>query len=465
MQEYVYDAFISYSHRDMQWAKRLQHRLETFPIPKDMTDAASGRRKLRVFRDQTDLTGSELEIALRKELDASKFLNVICSPDSAASPWVNEEVEYFRSSGKGDRIIPFIVEGEPESDNPELECYSPALLSGDSHMLGANIREIGWNKAFLKLMAILLDVRFNRLVDREKQRRRRNISLIAAVSAVIIAFSSALICRNYVISKQNEVFSYDIYGAALLSITQKDIPEPEDVEFLRISAEAGNTDAIVYLADCYLKGLGTGKDEEAAFMWYLKGAEAGDTVCMTGTANCYLNGWGTEADLEKSFYWDMKAAEAGSPEAISNVAICYEGGLGTEKNEAEALRWYERSAQSGYELGMYNLARCYMSGIGTDPDPEQALVWIKKLAESGNSYGMYNLGLMYQNGLGTETDLEQAYLWYLKAALAGDGDAMREVGRCVEENSGTENAALIWYRLALENGSEEAAEDIKRLES
>ena len=73
MQEYVYDAFISYSHRDMQWAKRLQHRLETFPIPKDMTDAASGRRKLRVFRDQTDLTGSELEIALRKELDASKF--------------------------------------------------------------------------------------------------------------------------------------------------------------------------------------------------------------------------------------------------------------------------------------------------------------------------------------------------------------------------------------------------------
>ena len=41
MQEYVYDAFISYSHRDMQWAKRLQHRLETFPIPKDLTDAAA----------------------------------------------------------------------------------------------------------------------------------------------------------------------------------------------------------------------------------------------------------------------------------------------------------------------------------------------------------------------------------------------------------------------------------------
>ena len=464
MDDYIYDVFISYSHRDMEWAKWLQRKLEAFPIPADMAD--NGKKHLKVFRDQTDLTGTEVNLALNKELASSRNLILICSPKSASSAWVNNEALYFIRGGRKGRIIPFIVEGEPESDDPEIECYPPALRDDPGyHFLGASIQELGKNKAFLKAMAALLDVRFNRLADREKQRRRRNISLIAAVSAVIIAFSSALICRNYVISKQNEVFSYDIYGAALLSITQKDIPEPEDVEFLRISAEAGNTDAIVYLADCYLKGLGTGKDEEAAFMWYLKGAEAGDTVCMTGTANCYLNGWGTEADLEKSFYWDMKAAEAGSPEAISNVAICYEGGLGTEKNEAEALRWYERSAQSGYELGMYNLARCYMSGIGTDPDPEQALVWIKKLAESGNSYGMYNLGLMYQNGLGTETDLEQAYLWYLKAALAGDGDAMREVGRCVEENSGTENAALIWYRLALENGSEEAAEDIKRLES
>ena len=85
MAEYVYDAFISYSHSDMQWAKKLQHKLETFPIPKDMTEATGGRRKLRAFRDQTDLTGAELEAALQKELDASNYLIVICSPASASS--------------------------------------------------------------------------------------------------------------------------------------------------------------------------------------------------------------------------------------------------------------------------------------------------------------------------------------------------------------------------------------------
>ena len=463
MQEYVYDAFISYSHRDMQWAKRLQHRLETFPIPKDMTDAASGRRKLRVFRDQTDLTGSELEIALRKELDASKFLIVICSPDSAASPWVNEEVEYFRSSGKGDRIIPFIVEGEPESDNPELECYSPALLSGDSHMLGANIREIGWNKAFLKLMAILLDVRFNRLVDREKQRRRQRIMISTAAALLIITVTGALVWRNVIMSRRNQELSYDIYGAALVSISQKDEIEPDDIAFLKTSADAGNTYAMWFLADCYERGWGTEKDPEAAFSWYLKAAEAGDATSMIGVANCYSNGTGTEADPVKSLEWNLKAAEAGDASGMLNAGIDYELGTGTEENPEEAFRWYSKSAEAGNELGMYHLARCYRDGIGTETDLKQAFTWMKSLAETGNTIGMNNLGLMYQYGYGTETSPEDAYHWYRKAAEAGDADGMYMVGWCTENNFGTEDPALEWYREASELGSAKASEAVSRL--
>lgn len=33
---YTFDAFISYSHRDLEWGKWLQRKLETFKIPKDM---------------------------------------------------------------------------------------------------------------------------------------------------------------------------------------------------------------------------------------------------------------------------------------------------------------------------------------------------------------------------------------------------------------------------------------------
>ena len=463
MQQYVYDAFISYSHSDMQWAKKLQHRLETFSIPKDMTEATDGRRRLRVFRDQTDLAGAELEIALRKELDASNYLIVLCTPASAASTWVNQEIEYFQASGRGDHVIPFIADGEPESDDPALECYPPALRSGDSHMLGANVEEIGFGKAFLKLVAIILDVRFNRLVDREKRRRRQRIAVTAAAVLLIGAVTGALVWRNIVTSRENQALSYDIYGAAIVSISQKDTIEPEDFEFLKTSAEAGNTLAMWYLADCYEKGWGTEKDPESAFYWYMKGAEAGDATSMVGVANCYANGIGTAADEKASFEWNLKAAESGDTSGMVNAAIDYEMGSGTGQDPDKAFYWYSKAAEGGNELGMYHLARCFRDGIGTEADEQQAFSWMKALAEAGNAFGMYNLGIMYQNGFGTEVSPEDAYAWFRKAAEAGDADGMYMTGWCTENSFGTDNAALEWYRRAADAGSEEAREAADRL--
>ena len=100
MDEYVYDAFISYSHRDMKWARWLQRRLEIFRIPKDLCGGNAPRGHLKVFRDQTDLSGVELQNALQRELEASRFLIVICSPFSAASPWVNDEIRSFQTRGR-----------------------------------------------------------------------------------------------------------------------------------------------------------------------------------------------------------------------------------------------------------------------------------------------------------------------------------------------------------------------------
>lgn len=465
MEKYVYDAFISYSHRDLNWARWLQRRLEGFRIPRDLCELGKERRHLRVFRDQTDLAGVELQLALQKELRASRFLIVICSPASAASPWVNDEVSFFRSLGREEQIIPFIVAGEPESDDEALECYPPALRSDkDKHPLGANVGEIGKNKAFLKVMAILLDLRFNRLVDRDKQRRRRTVMIAGGITAAVAAFAAGLIWRNVVISRKNQELSYDIYGAALVSLAQKDEIEAADVEFLRVSAEAGNAYAAFLLADCYQKGWGIGQDPAQALYWFTRAAEAGDPTAMVAVANCYWNGIGTETDFEQAFAWNMRAAEAGESGAMLNVGICYEQGSGVEKDEAQALAWYRKAAESGNELGMYNLALCYRDGIGTEADLEQAFYWIKKLAETGNSEALYNLGLMYQYAFGTEEDPRQAYLCYRAAAEAGDSDGQYMLGWCIENHYGTEDAALEWYLQAAEAGSEEAAQAVERLE-
>ncbi len=463
MEEYTYDAFISYSHRDMAWARWLQRRLESFPVPRGLGEEAPLRRRLRVFRDQTDLAGVELQAALERELRSARYLIVLCSPHSAASRWVNEEVRLFQSLRGDAFVIPFIVEGEPGSDDPALECYPPALRSG-TELLGANVQEIGRDKAFLKLASILLGIRFNRLVDREKRRRTRTALIAGGLAALVIGSVSFLLLRNAAIARKNQELSYDVFGAAILSLSEKDTIEPADVEFLTVSAEAGNADAAFYLAYCYSRGWGVEQDPEAAFFWYSRSAEAGNAEAMVALANCYENGEGTAVDMAQSYAWNLRAAEAGNAGGMVNTGICCLRGDGTEQDETAAFRWFRQAAESGDPMGMNKLAECYLVGVGVEADPVQAFFWMGKLAETGNAEGMYNLGLMYQYGYGTEENPRLAYEWYRKAAEAGDPDGMYMTGWCLENRYGVEDAALEWYRRAAEKGSADAAEAAARLE-
>ena len=49
MEEFAFDAFISYSHRDMKWGRWLQRKLESFPIPREKGQRGDMRGKLRIF--------------------------------------------------------------------------------------------------------------------------------------------------------------------------------------------------------------------------------------------------------------------------------------------------------------------------------------------------------------------------------------------------------------------------------
>ena len=464
MSEFHYDAFISYSHRDMKWGRWLQRRLEAYRIPRDFRGDRAAGQSLRVFRDQTDLAGLELQDTLQKELRLSKALIVICSPASAASKWVNEEVRYFQTLEPERPIIPFIVEGEPDSDSAELECYPPAIRSaGERFHLGANVQEIGKTKAFLKTVSLLLDVRFNRLVDREKQRRLRNGLISGAVLLAAGTAAALLLWNNVKITRENRELSYDIYWAGVVSEVKNDTISPEGFSQLLISAEAGNDEAMLYLADCCKKGLGTEADPEAAFGWYMKAAEAGNADGMIAVASCLTDGTGTQQDLEQAFAWSLRAAEKGNAAGMVNTAAFCEDGIGTAQDAEQALQWYRRAADAGNELGMYNLSRCYRDGIGTAADPAQAFAWILRLAELGQADCMYNVGLMYQYGYGTQADPRQAYLWYRKAAEAGDADGMYMVGWCTETRYGTEDAALEWYLKSAALGNADAQDAAARL--
>ena len=494
MTAYPYDAFISYSHKDMRWGRWVQERLERYRLPEDLqADSACAKTSLRIFRDQTDLAGVELQASLRRELEASRYMIVICSPYSASSPWVNDEIRYFKSLGRADCIIPFIVDGEPESGDPATECYPGELRNDEGHhFLGANIREIGRNNALLKVLSVCLGVRFDRLVDREQRRRRRNTVLAGSALFVILAVIVGLLWRSLTVAKENERIAkeneqiaqereqialeneriarenealvYDDYIAVLTSVFDGSI-SPEGISRVEASANAGNASASFLMGYMAENGsLGNEPDPEQAFRWYLRGAEAGDGGCMAHVGRCYLLGEGVARDDAQSYAWFKRASEAGNASAMYSVGLCLESGLGTAKNESEAVAWFRKAAEGGHEDAYYKLGECYMFGNGVEQNDDEAFFWLQKFARTGDADGMAEFGICYQLGIGTEENPREAYLWYRRGAEAGSPYGMVMTGWCLEHHYGVESEAEEWYARAAASGDEEVLAVLERFQ-
>lgn len=178
-QEKEYFAFISYQRKDEEWADRLRSKLEHYRLPSSVRrqDASLPKEIRPIFRDALELAGGVLAKEIETALQQSKFLIVICSPNSAKSPWVNKEIQTFIDLGREDRIIPFIIDGTPFSDNEETECFPPALrsLRGEKELLGININEMGRDAAAVKVVARMFGLKFDALwqrYEREKKRKR-----------------------------------------------------------------------------------------------------------------------------------------------------------------------------------------------------------------------------------------------------------------------------------------------------
>lgn len=86
-------AFISYRHTDIKAAKRLQFLLESYNLPTMIQKMKpEAPKRFKVFRDADELTSGVLSDELHHKLDESKYLIVICSPNSAQSKYVGRRL-------------------------------------------------------------------------------------------------------------------------------------------------------------------------------------------------------------------------------------------------------------------------------------------------------------------------------------------------------------------------------------
>ncbi|MCM1516652.1 MAG: TIR domain-containing protein [Paraprevotella sp.] len=174
-EQFDYSAFISYKREDEKWAVWLQNHLERYSIPTTIRKEIPRlpKRIKPVFRDKTDLGAGGLSSSLHKELERSHYLIVICSPNSAKSNWVGKEIDYFKQLGREKNIIPFVVDGIPHSNDSEKECFHPIFNEFEDEPLLINVNEIGKQQALIKVLAQLLDLRFDQLWRRHTQYERK----------------------------------------------------------------------------------------------------------------------------------------------------------------------------------------------------------------------------------------------------------------------------------------------------
>ncbi len=183
--QYTYFAFISYKREDERWAKWLQRKLEHYHLPSVIRGDGMPKKLRPIFRDKTDLGTGVLKESLAEGLVQSKYLIVICSPNSARSRWVGQEIDVFVSHGRERQIIPFVVDGTLDFADDDC-CLNPAFANIAGELLCIDVREVGKEKAFVRVVAGLLGVSFDELWQRHRRYKiRRNVAVATLLLAIV----------------------------------------------------------------------------------------------------------------------------------------------------------------------------------------------------------------------------------------------------------------------------------------
>ena len=209
-----YYAFLSYSHKDKELADWLHRELERFRVPRTLAGRLTGSgvvptRLTPIFRDEQELPAAgDLGEEIKAALATSQFLIVLCSPTAATSRWTNAEIDSFKRTQPDACVLAAIAAGEPFASEMEgreaEECFPPALrqqydrrgrpTAKRAEPLAADFRASGDGKrmALLKLVAGMLGVGLDDLVQRETTRRHRQLAWLAAGSLAGMAVTSTL---------------------------------------------------------------------------------------------------------------------------------------------------------------------------------------------------------------------------------------------------------------------------------
>src|SRR5262245_54778625 len=165
----TYDAFISYSHAaDGQFAPALRDGLQRFATPWGPLRWVNPVRSLRIFQDTASLSANPaLWSTIEKALTGSKWFVLIASPDSARSPWVEKEIDFWCTHKALERLLIVHTAGEIAWDSAVRDfdwTRSDAIPKRLSGVFQEEPRWVNARFAHTQHQATVRDPRFRDLV-------------------------------------------------------------------------------------------------------------------------------------------------------------------------------------------------------------------------------------------------------------------------------------------------------------
>jgi tetratricopeptide (TPR) repeat protein len=268
-----YVAFISYSHKDAAIGRWLHSRLEAYRLPTRLVgtegeDGTVPARLTPIFRDRDELPAAgDLSEKVRAALAVSRNLIVVCSPHSAASPWVAREIATFRELHPDRPVFTAIVEGEPD------QCFPPVLCEGGAEPLAADLRKEGDGRrlGLLKLVAGLTGVGLDALVQRDAARRVRRVTYVtaAAVAAMLVMALLTVLALNARAEAQRQREQAEGMVEFMLTDLRKELKGVGSLKVL----SAANRRALDYYHRQELDGLPTESLERRARLLHAMGED------------------------------------------------------------------------------------------------------------------------------------------------------------------------------------------------
>jgi WD40 repeat protein len=197
-----FDAFISYSRKDEDFARVVEKQLEKYVAPEGL---GLESRHTRVFRDEEDLTGTDYYNAIEKHLGKSGKLIIICSPYARASQFVNDEISRFVAARGSEGLIPILYRGRPNNEcgpNNEDAAFPQALCDALAmplavDYLGFDPKQDKFTKdrfanAWYTLLSNVFDRSRSEIEQRDQKRQRRKFRIAASITGAVMASLAAL---------------------------------------------------------------------------------------------------------------------------------------------------------------------------------------------------------------------------------------------------------------------------------